>query len=823
MQDADFNATNTDAYGDGIGGDVPPFPDSQPSDGASGWTELNNAGRYEFVTVTAVSGNTLSVQGTGLNNGLNYAYRNENASTTHGRRTYQIVRVPQYASATLSGVTALPWNGQVGGIVVLDVAGELTLGGGTVVDVSGHGFRGGAGRLLFGGSGQNTDYRTLATNNTNGSKGEGIAGTPRYVLDYFDLNNLDAANNPPLAAVSVIDNGVEGYPNGSYARGAPGNAGGGSTDGRPSNNDQNSGGGGGSNGGRGGRGGRTWSSQRPVGGFGGKAFNLAEINQGERLFMGGGGGAGTTNNGARSISRVRGTSYSGVLDFDASNQDFAGGSNPSAVGALYSSGAAGGGIVLLRAQSLGGSGLVAARGAPGLNTGQDGGGGGGAGGTVYVATNEGIANLTVDVQGGEGGWATFRAAHGPGGGGGGGVVISTEPGVSIAPNGLAGGQAGETGLSGNSNPPNFDGQQGTGLAARITASQNPGIQPGSACIPALTVTKTTSTPRVNNQPNGSTATYSIAIANAAERVAATNVAVIDTLPTGFTYSSTESVDLAGGALQTDVSDPADDSTIPTWGSFEIPGGGQVTITFTVTIDRRVESGTYQNPAEAVYLDPQRQLADGQATAAYDALSSDGEDVTVAGGTLLLKKRITAINGLAVNPNDQTPLNVVTEEAGLWPNNALVGATEGGLVKPGDELEYTVYFLSSGTGPITNVSICDLIPANTRFVANAFNGQTPLDSGALSGTDVGIALASSSETVSTTPTVYLTNAQDGDRGQFYPAGATLPSSCREANTNGAVVVNVVSSPDTLPAATAPGTPPNAYGFIRFRAQVVTGPD
>ena len=60
--------------------------------------------------------------------------------------------------------------------------------------------------------------------------------------------------------VALVDNVVEGYPGGSYARGAPGNAGGGATDSNPTANDQNAGGGGGGNGGAGGRGGNGWLS-----------------------------------------------------------------------------------------------------------------------------------------------------------------------------------------------------------------------------------------------------------------------------------------------------------------------------------------------------------------------------------------------------------------------------------------------------------------------------------------------------------------------------------------------------------------------------------
>ncbi len=81
----------------------------------------------------------------------------------------------------------------------------------------GAGFRGGGGVDKTGAAGSLTDEYTMSTNNANGSKGEGIAGTPRYVNYNFTL----------------IDNVVEGYPSGSFARGAPGNAGGGATDSNP--------------------------------------------------------------------------------------------------------------------------------------------------------------------------------------------------------------------------------------------------------------------------------------------------------------------------------------------------------------------------------------------------------------------------------------------------------------------------------------------------------------------------------------------------------------------------------------------------------------
>ncbi len=409
MQGADANYTNTSAYGNGIGGDVggyePPttYPNGMgassgipapPPTAGSGYTNINNTGLYEYAIVTGVSGSTVTIQGGGAGGGLINTYINAPATATQGKRTYQILRVPQYTSITVSSANPLvpaPWNGQVGGVLAIDVAGTLTMTGGVVMEASGRGFRGGVSRQLTGGAGINTDFRTLSTINNNAGKAEGIAGTPRYVLNFFNPFNLDGAFNPPT--VSTTDTGVEGYPNGSHARGAPGNAGGGATDGNPSANDQNPGGGGGGNGGSGGMGGRAWGSNAPTGGFGGIAIPTAVINNGQRLFMGGGGGAGTTNNGSRSTTRP--ASHTAITN----SMQITNTANGN-----YSSGGAGGGIIMVRTGAISGTGTFRSRGAVGLSSGQDGAGGGGAGGTIYIAAvnTANIGNISADVRGGVG-------------------------------------------------------------------------------------------------------------------------------------------------------------------------------------------------------------------------------------------------------------------------------------------------------------------------------------------------------------------------------------------------------------------------------------
>ena len=253
MQDAAIDSTNTSSYGNGTTG--------------SGSTNFNNSGNYELVTATGpvpLAGGTVNFVGTGPSGGLLYSYTNAAASGTQGQRKYQVVRLPQYSTATLSStLTASAWNGLTGGILALDVAGTLNLGGATV-SVNGLGFRGGAGLELNGTTGANTDflhtapaaYTGAAVAGVDGAKGEGIAGTPRWVE----------------SGITFLGTGVEGYPNGSMARGAPGNAGGGGTDANTAGNDQNAGGGGGGNGGAGGWGGNGWNSNLSVGGLGGAAF-----------------------------------------------------------------------------------------------------------------------------------------------------------------------------------------------------------------------------------------------------------------------------------------------------------------------------------------------------------------------------------------------------------------------------------------------------------------------------------------------------------------------------------------------------------------------
>ncbi len=439
MQGTAIDATNTSAYGT---------------------AGTSTAGTYEYVIASnnvPLAGGTLTTSCRTLN-----AYTNAAASGTSGQSTYQVIRVPVYASYTLASITALAWNGGTGGVLAFDVTGALNLNS-TTISVNGLGFRGGAGRNSLTGSGANTDYRTPVTNLANGSKGEGVAGTPYYVL---------------TSTGTLVTTGIEGYPNGSFARGSPASAGGGGTDINPAANDRNPGGGGGANAGTGGQGGIGWcptfnttaptygcgiagqvSATNPggsTGGVGGKA--VAGLGA-TRLTMGAGGGAGTTNNAT------------------------------GASGALSSSGVPGGGIIMVRAGSLTGTGTFNANGRDGDNTvANDGAGGGGGGGAVMISAPSGMSGLTINARGGIGGSTLVPASqvpsgtsatpHGPGGGGGGGVILT-----SGAPAGASSAAGGTNGVTYNNgtlfgaygSTPGGSGSLNTALAA----SAIPGVSLGA--------------------------------------------------------------------------------------------------------------------------------------------------------------------------------------------------------------------------------------------------------------------------------------------------------------------------------------------------------
>jgi uncharacterized repeat protein (TIGR01451 family) len=358
--------------------------------------------------------------------------------------------------------------------------------------------------------------------------------------------------------------------------------------------------------------------------------------------MGGGGGAGSANNGGTSAV----TQWPPAVSATAAN---------GAAGIVTSSGAPGGGVVLVRAGSLTAAGAVIDAsgyrafnknaGAGGTDT--DGGGGGGGGGSVFITAASGAgAGLSINATGGDGG-STNYFNHGPGGGGGGGYIVTNLTGATTNVNGGINGQdACCGGTAGNGSPKAWNsapGSAGTVVTSGGTAS---GTQGGAACLPVLTVTKTTLTPTLTSAP-GATAQFKINVSNTGG--AATNLFLFDqTLPPGWAYTGSQAPTFAyspappaaagseaAGAESTSASapgalpvssvttvnsisavtlrangsapgvTPTTGNNTLTFGSFYLPQNGSITVSFAVTIPATATVGTYHNPAGAIFLDPTR--------------------------------------------------------------------------------------------------------------------------------------------------------------------------------------------------------------------------
>ncbi|MGA8013871.1 MAG: C25 family cysteine peptidase [Candidatus Acidiferrales bacterium] len=732
MQNATINSTNSSVYGDGV-----------PGDPGSGSTSLGSSGLFEYVTATstlAVGGGTLSFNGAANNGGLVNAYVQAAASPTTnptaGQSTFQVIRVPQYTTATLSsGLDGLAWNGSVGGVLALDVATHLTLGG--VVAVDAQGFRGGAGQILGAATTPptplSTDYVTLSTQTTNAPKGEGIAGTPKTVAN--------------RTLTTLINTGNEGYPAGSFARGAPGNAGGGGTDAHPTANDQNDGGGGGGNGGAGGIGGFGWNSAGIFGGFGGAAFPAST----NAVVMGGGGGAGTTNNGSF-WNPVTDTGNNGC---------------GALCSGIASSGTAGGGIVIIHAGTITGTGTITSNGQQALETENDGGGGGGAGGTIIVLTNNGgISGLTVSAVGGNGGvtWpeqapGTFPGnRHGPGAGGGGGVIFTSSAPASAN---VSGGAPGWSTLADDAYgaTPGMPGIFSSGSPVQ----GNPGAQSGAYCAAAdLAVTNSGAPSPVIP---GNNITYTQTVTNNGP-VDGIDAAMTEVVPANTTF---QSIVISGaGAAGWSCSAPAVGATgVINCTDADIPAGAPGATTFTVIV--QVNGGT----------------ATGTQIADTISATSDTNDPILANNSATVLTIVGAAN----------TANLLITNVGS-PNPVLAG----------NNITYTVVVTNNGPATSNTVAFTEALPANTSFVSVAATSGTA--GWTCSGSSISCTIPTFASGASTTFTVVVKVGAATPSGTIITDTATVSAATTDPNpsNNVATVTTVVATAGQADLAlTKTGTP------------------
>jgi uncharacterized repeat protein (TIGR01451 family) len=379
--------------------------------------------------------------------------------------------------------------------------------------------------------------------------------------------------------------------------------------------------------------------------------------------MGGGGGAGTTNNG----STWNPVTNTGNSTSNTCTQPCTG---------IYSSGTAGGGIVIVHAGSVTGTGTITSNGQTALQTENDGGGGAGAGGTIlFFANSGGLSGLTASAAGGNGGitWPEDAPGtpfpgnrHGPGGGGGGGVIFTSSAPGSVNVNG---GIPGTTTLANDAYGAGA-GQAGV-ASTNLLITETPGTQSGAYCAGADLAVTNSGAP--NPAAPGGNITYTQVVSNNgpldalnavfSEAVPASTTFQSITIPSGWTCNSLASILSTGNITCTDA---------------DLPSGAAGTGTFTIVT--QVNAGTTFGT----------QIVD---TA---NISSGSADSNLANNSAT----VTTVVGAATNSAYVT----------------LTKTASSPTVVAGNNITYTLVMHNNGPSAAAPGGLYDTVPANTTFVS-----------------------------------------------------------------------------------------------------------
>jgi len=224
-----------------------------------------------------------------------------------------------------------------------------------------------------------------------------------------------------------------------------------------------------------------------------------------------------------------------------------------------------------------------------------------------------------------------------------------------------------------------------------------------------------------------------------------------------------------------------------------------------------QTRTYENVVQGTAQSPSGPVSD-QSQAGInpdpdnngDPTNNDDPTPLDVGPNLRLVKRITNVTrgGAPIGGIDfqsfVDKLDDRNDNVSGWselPGGVLAGVFRIGsdaLLQTGDEVDYTVYYLSDGTQPVTDAKVCDPIPEKTTFIADSFQ--------------VGQGILLNQQATNTS----LTNAPDTDKGTFFSRLTPVTSPCPNTNnSNGSILVNLGDLPPT---------PPNNVGFIRFRVRI-----
>ncbi len=170
--------------------------------------------------------------------------------------------------------------------------------------------------------------------------------------------------------------------------------------------------------------------------------------------------------------------------------------------------------------------------------------------------------------------------------------------------------------------------------------------------------------------------------------------------------------------------------------------------------------------------------------------------------LLLAKRITSITdgttGAVTSFNSYVADSV--NSATNWPNisTEVLGAIDGGQAKPGDIVEYAVYYRNAGENRISSAKVCDRLNTNLVY-------QEDFDA---LNVGSGIVLKPGSNTAQ-----YLTGAAGDDQGEFAttpPTDCNLIGSTINTTSNNVVVVQAANNTTAIPGLST--------GYIKFKAKV-----
>jgi uncharacterized repeat protein (TIGR01451 family) len=314
--------------------------------------------------------------------------------------------------------------------------------------------------------------------------------------------------------------------------------------------------------------------------------------------------------------------------------------------------------------------------------------------------------------------------------------------------------------------------------------------------PLLGVAKQVSTP-IDNGDGTFNVTYTVTATNLGT-VLLENLQLTDNLATA--YQSAVSFSVVGApSSSTLTGNSGFTGNAPNInllaGTDQLPVGASATVTYSVRVNPGTNLGPYNNTVRGNATGGGTPVSDDSTVGVNPDPNNDGipDERTPTpvnfnqAPNLVLVKRITAatragtpltFSNFVDDPSDPD------DTAPGWSQLSPIGvpALDGtNPLNSGDEVEYTIYFLSNGNAPALDVNLCDLISPGSTFVAN-------------------------------TNQVRVANSSPTAGGVFLSPLSPLPAgnSCTDqTNQNGALIFNL---------GTVSNTAGSNFGFVRFRVRV-----